>query len=181
MIRPLVQHLLSTGITRLVVFAIGTALQAQPEHALAGIPGTQGPGVQSKRPNVILILCDDLGYGDVAGFGFEDPVTHAPHIDRLATEGVRLTRFLAPMPYCAPSRASLLTGRYPYRNGIVYNPTPDRGIDDYGLDPAEVTVAEVLRGIGYRRGIAGDRLPHRLCGQMASGSQGSLASDPSGI
>ena len=73
----------------------------------------------------------------------------------LATEGVRLTRFLAPMPYCAPSRASLLTGRYPYRNGIVYNPTPDRGIDDYGLDPAEVTVAEVLRGIGYRTACVG--------------------------
>jgi arylsulfatase A-like enzyme len=108
-----------------------------------------------KKPNIILILCDDLGYGDVAGFGFEDSVTHTPHIDRLATEGVRLTRFLVPMPYCAPSRASLLTGRYPYRNGIVYNPTPDRGIDDYGLDPAELTVAEVLQGSGYRTGCVG--------------------------
>ena len=109
----------------------------------------------SDKPNIVLILCDDLGYGDVAGFGFEDSVTHTPHIDRLANEGVRLTRFLTPMPYCAPSRASLLTGRYPYRNGIVYNPTPDRGIDDYGLAPAELTVAEVLRGTGYRTACVG--------------------------
>ena len=107
------------------------------------------------KPNIILILCDDLGYGDVAGFGFQDPVTHTPHIDQLGKQGVRLTRFLTPMPYCAPSRASLLTGRYPYRTGIVYNPTPDRGIDDYGLDPSELTLAEVLRGIGYRTQCVG--------------------------
>lgn len=107
------------------------------------------------KPNIILILCDDLGYGDVAGFGFEDSVTHTPHIDRLGTQGVKLTRFLVPMPYCSPSRASLLTGRYPYRNGIVYNPTPDRGIDDYGLDPAELTLAEVLQGSGYRTACVG--------------------------
>lgn len=62
-------------------------------------------------------------------FGFEDSVAHTPHIGQLAAQGVRLTRFLVPMPYCAPSRASLLTGRYPYRTGVVYNPTPDRGID----------------------------------------------------
>ncbi|MFC1760670.1 sulfatase [Planctomycetota bacterium] len=107
------------------------------------------------KPNIILILCDDLGYGDVAGFGFEDSVTHTPHIDRLGTEGVKLTRFLAPMPYCAPSRASLLTGRYPYRTGIVYNPTPDRGIDDYGLAPSELTIAEVLKEKGYRTRCVG--------------------------
>ena len=107
------------------------------------------------KPNIILILCDDLGYGDVAGFGFEDLVAHTPNLDRLAEQGVRLTRFLVPMPYCAPSRASLLTGRYPYRTGVVYNPTPDRGIDDYGLAPSELTMAEVFQGIGYRTGCVG--------------------------
>jgi len=110
---------------------------------------------QETKPNIILILCDDLGYGDVAGFGFEDSVTYTPHIDLLAQQGVRLTRFLAPVPYCAPSRASLLTGRYPFHTGVVYNPTPDRGIDDYGLDPSERTIAEVLQGIGYRTGCVG--------------------------
>ncbi|MHC4206222.1 MAG: sulfatase family protein [Planctomycetota bacterium] len=107
------------------------------------------------KPNIILILCDDLGYGDVAGFGFEDSVAHTPNIDRLAEQGVRLTRFLVPMPYCSPSRASLMTGRYPYRTGVVYNPTPDRGIDDYGLAPSEITMAEVFQGIGYHTGCVG--------------------------
>ena len=107
------------------------------------------------KPNVIVILCDDLGYGDVGGFGFEDSVTHTPHIDRLADQGVRLTRFLVPTPYCAPSRATLLTGRYPYHTGIVYNPTPDQGINDYGLAPEEVTVAEVLKAGGYRTACVG--------------------------
>jgi len=109
----------------------------------------------SQPPNVIVILCDDLGYGDVAGFGFEDSVTCTPHIDRLAQQGVRLTRFLVPMPYCAPSRASLLTGRYPYRTGIVHNPTPDQGINDYGLAPKETTLAEVLQAGGYRTACVG--------------------------
>lgn len=109
----------------------------------------------AQQPNVILILCDDLGYGDVGGFGFEDSVTYTPHIDRLAEQGVRLTRFLVPTPYCAPSRATLLTGRYPYRTGIVYNPTPDQGINEYGLAPAEITMAEVLGAGGYRTACVG--------------------------
>ncbi len=109
----------------------------------------------ASQPNVIVILCDDLGYGDVGGFGFEDSVTYTPHIDRLAEQGVRLTRFLVPTPYCAPSRATLLTGRYPYRTGIVYNPTPDQGINEYGLAPGETTVAEVLSAGGYRTACVG--------------------------
>ena len=113
-------------------------------------------GLQAaQKPNVIVILCDDLGYGDVGGFGFEDSVTYTPHIDKLAEQGVRLTRFLVPTPYCAPSRATLLTGRYPYRTGIVYNPTPDQGINDYGLAPDEVTMAEVLKAGGYRTACVG--------------------------
>jgi uncharacterized sulfatase len=106
-------------------------------------------------PNIIVILCDDLGYGDVGGFGFEDSVTYTPHIDTLAEQGVRLTRFLVPTPYCAPSRATLLTGRYPYHTGIVHNPTPDQGINDYGLAPEETTVAEVLKTAGYRTACVG--------------------------
>jgi len=116
---------------------------------------TQALLAPGKQPNVIVILCDDLGYGDVGGFGFEDSVTYTPNIDRLAEQGVRLTRFLVPTPYCAPSRGSLLTGRYPHRTGVVYNPTPDQGINDYGLGPEETTLAEVLGAGGYRTACVG--------------------------
>jgi len=116
---------------------------------------TQALLALGKQPNVIVILCDDLGYGDVGGFGFEDSVTYTPNIDRLAEQGVRLTRFLVPTPYCAPSRGSLLTGRYPHRTGVVYNPTPDQGINDYGLGPEETTLAEVLGAGGYRTACVG--------------------------
>ncbi|MFC1652656.1 sulfatase-like hydrolase/transferase [Planctomycetota bacterium] len=109
----------------------------------------------AQKPNVIVIFCDDLGYGDVSGFGSETSAAATPCIDQLAAEGVKLTRFLVPMPYCAPSRASLLTGRYPYRTGIVHNPTPDQGIDDYGLAPTETTIAEVLQAGGYRTACVG--------------------------
>jgi uncharacterized sulfatase len=107
------------------------------------------------RPNIIIILCDDLGYGDISGFGFNDAVTYTPRLDQLAREGVKLTTFLVPMPYCAPSRASLLTGRYPFRTGLVHNPTPDQGINDYGLSPSEITLAEALQDAGYRTGCVG--------------------------
>jgi len=103
----------------------------------------------AERPNLVVILCDDLGYGDISGFAFDTPTVETPRLTRMADEGVKLTRYLTPMSYCAPSRASLLTGRYPFHHGIVSNPTPDQGINDYGLSPAEVTLAEVLKPAGY--------------------------------
>ena len=106
-------------------------------------------------PNIIVIMCDDLGYGDIGGFGASRPVTYTPRIDRMAAEGARLTNLLVPVPYCAPSRASFLTGRYPYRTGLAYNPTPDQDINDYGLDPAEITIAEVLKESGYATACIG--------------------------
>jgi uncharacterized sulfatase len=114
------------------------------------------------RPNLIVIMCDDLGYGDIGGFGGGPSVTYTPRIDRMAAEGAKLTSFLVPMPYCAPSRASFLTGRYPYRTGVVYNPTPDQDINNYGLDPAEITVAEILKKGGYTTACIGKwHLGHR--------------------
>ena len=76
----------------------------------------------SKRPNVILILADDLGYGDLGVYG--NRVIRTPNIDRLASEGVRFTDFYACSAVCAPSRAGLLTGRYPFRTGIIGNTYP---------------------------------------------------------
>ena len=91
-----------------------------------------------RPPNFIIILADDLGYGDLKCFGSSGNAT--PHLDRMAAEGVRFTDCYAPMPYCAPSRASLLTGRYPFRHAMWSNPAPDSGVD-IGLALSEITLA----------------------------------------
>src|SRR5690242_19478359 len=75
------------------------------------------------RPNIVLILADDLGCGDVGCYGKTKFKT--PRIDSLATSGAKLLHFNAPTPYCAPTRASLMTGRYPFRCGMNHNPAPD--------------------------------------------------------
>src|SRR6187431_1421324 len=82
-----------------------------------------GAAEAGRRPNVVILLADDLGYGDLACFGH--PKFETPNLDRMAAEGARLTHFNTPMPFCAPTRASLLTGRYPFRCGMNTNPTPD--------------------------------------------------------
>src|SRR5689334_14624324 len=73
----------------------------------------------ARKPNVIVIFADDLGYGDLACYGH--PQFKTPNLDRMAKEGARLTQFYSACPYCAPSRATLLTGRYQFRSGIVNN------------------------------------------------------------
>lgn len=102
---------------------------------------------EADRPNFVLIFADDLGYGDLASYGH--PAFQTPHLDRMAAQGARFTDFYVPMPYCAPSRASILTGRYPFRHGVVGNPTPDSGVNDYGLPATEVTIAQALKEQGY--------------------------------
>src|SRR5216117_3010922 len=79
----------------------------------------------SNPPNVIIILADDLGYGDLACYGH--PTFKTPNLDRMAREGARLTQFNTPAPFCAPTRASLMTGRYPFHCGLTANPAPDFG------------------------------------------------------
>ncbi len=109
----------------------------------------------SPRPNVIFILADDLGYGDLACYGH--PRFKTPNLDRMAAEGARLTHFNTPMPFCAPTRASLLTGRYPFRCGMTSNPAPDFGgqFKDIGLPTNEVTLAQLFRKAGYATGMVG--------------------------
>ena len=113
-------------------------------------------GVRAEeRPNVVLVLADDLGYGDLSCYGH--PRFHTPNLDKLAAEGVRLTQFNTPCPFCAPTRASLLTGRYPVRCGLTSNPTP------YASPPAnvlhlpetEVLLPEILHQAGYATGMIG--------------------------
>lgn len=99
--------------------------------------------------NFIVVLCDDLGYGDLSCYGNKEYKT--PHVDRLAKEGVRFTDFYA-APACTPTRASLLTGCYPVRVGLPQVLNPD---SPSGLNPEEETIAELLKKRGYATAIVG--------------------------
>tara|TARA_R110002096_G_scaffold432198_1_gene648490 strand:+ start:263 stop:1672 length:1410 start_codon:yes stop_codon:yes gene_type:complete len=98
------------------------------------------------KPNIILIFADDLGYGDLGCYG--SPV-NTPEIDRLASEGLRATDCLVAASVCGPSRAALMTGRYPMRAGhpISRHNTPK--YENYGIASEEVTMAELLQSAGY--------------------------------
>jgi arylsulfatase A-like enzyme len=106
----------------------------------------------SKKPNIILILADDLGYGDVGCYGSK--MINTPHIDALAIGGIRFTDFHANGPMCSPTRAAVLTGRYQQRCGIegVLSVKSNR---DTGMAPEEATFAEVLNGAGYATACLG--------------------------
>ncbi|MGQ9634367.1 MAG: sulfatase family protein [Bryobacteraceae bacterium] len=98
---------------------------------------------QSRPPNVVLIYCDDLGYGDLGCYGSG---IRTPNLDRMAAEGIRFTHFYSGNPVCSPSRAALLTGRYPTRVGVPRVLSPK---DTTGLPDSEVTVAQMLKKRGY--------------------------------
>jgi uncharacterized sulfatase len=132
------------------------------------------PGARPLRPNLVVILADDLGYGDLGVQGSR--AIETPHVDRLAAEGMRFSQFYASAPLCSPSRAGLLTGRYPLRSGIMtalqaagdtfvrrltrragmlfamLGSADMAGGDNAvaGLPPSEITLAEALRLAGYR-------------------------------
>lgn len=121
-----------------------------------------------RKPNIVLIVSDDQGYRDLGCFGSDEVKT--PNLDRLAAEGVRGTSFYVTWPACTPSRGSILTGRYPQRNGLYdmirndladlghrYDPheyavSPERLL---GMDVREITIAQVLKKAGYTCGAFG--------------------------
>src|SRR5437868_9672004 len=98
------------------------------------------------RPNIVFILADDLGYGDLGCYGQKEIQT--PNLDRLAAEGVRFTQCYAGSTVCAPSRCCLMTGRHTGHAHV-------RGNALVPLRPEDVTVAEVLKAAGYRTGLVG--------------------------
>jgi arylsulfatase A len=110
---------------------------------LAFIGGTLA-AAPSRPPNIVFILCDDLGYGDLGCYGSK---IQTPNLDRMAAEGVRFTNFCAADPVCSPSRAALLTGRYPTRVGVpkVFFPQ-----DTDGLNLDETTLADLLKARNYK-------------------------------
>ncbi len=128
-----------TGIITCLLFFTGNAILAQ-----------------EKRPNFIIIFTDDMGYGDLSCYGNE--ITKTPHIDRLAEEGIKFTDFYAAASLCTPSRAGLLTGTYPVRNSMATN---FRGecvcfpVDETGLNPQEITIAELLKQKDYSTALIG--------------------------
>lgn len=112
---------------------------------------TAASGAEPAKPNIILILADDLGYGELGCYG--GPVK-SPHIDRLAAEGVRCTDGYAAFPVCSPSRAAILTGRYPQRFGPTYEDYFGHGSPE--LDPVEhPTIGQLMKEAGYRTGCFG--------------------------
>jgi len=106
------------------------------------------------KPNVIVIYADDLGYGDLACFGH--PTIKTPHLDQMAAEGMKFTQFYSAAPVCTPSRAALLTGRYPIRSGMCSDKRrvlfPDSG---GGIPASEITLAEALKETGYKTACVG--------------------------
>ncbi len=126
----------------------------------------QAPG--RHPPNIIFILADDLGYGDLGCYGNQENRT--PHLDRMAGEGVRFTDFSVAWPACTPSRSAILTGRYPQRNGLydmirnqevnwkyqftehTYAVSPEMTL---GLDTRENTIGQAMKSAGYATGVVG--------------------------
>ena len=100
---------------------------------------------ESGPPNMVILFADDLGYGDLSCYGH--PTIRTPNLDRLAQGGIRLTSFYVAAPACSPSRAALLTGRYPLRTGMHRVIGPD---SEQWMNLSEVTMADALKGRGYQ-------------------------------
>ncbi len=106
------------------------------------------------KPNIIILLADDLGYGDLGLQG--DAQAATPNIDALAAQGVRMTNFYANHPVCSPTRAALLTGKYQHRMGFEHNSgSPRNTSPKFGLPDGDLTIAQRLKAVGYATGMFG--------------------------
>lgn len=122
--------------------------------AILALPAGPAPAAPAERPNVVVILADDLGYGDLGCYGH--PTIRTPCLDRMAAQGQRWTSFYSAAPVCTPSRAALLTGRLPIRSGMCHDSRrvlfPNSA---GGLPRGEITLAEALRPLGYATACVG--------------------------
>jgi len=126
----------------------GAAVLAAGSTAFAGV---RRPSTRSKKPNFVMIFIDDMGYGDIGPFGSK--VNKTPNLDRMAQEGMKLTQYYVSSTACTPSRSALMTGCYADRIGMdgrVNFPAGERG-----LNPKEITIAELLKTRGYATGCFG--------------------------
>jgi arylsulfatase A-like enzyme len=149
------QHSINKSFNKLneKLFHFKVAKQASVSFAfLFALTGISNASI-SEKPNILIILADDLGYSDLGCYGSE---ISTPNLDALASDGVRFTQFYN-SARCCPSRASLLTGLFPHQAGIGSFVGPDRGVPGYAghLTPNTVTLAEVLKENGYRTFGAG--------------------------
>jgi arylsulfatase A-like enzyme len=169
-------------VAALLLLIVAGLLLAGFRQPSSPLPAAAAP---PRRPNVIVILADDLGYSDLACYG--NPVVKTPHLDALARQGVRFTQAYSTAPICSPSRAGLLTGRYQQRFGFEFlvpqsaggNPAPEQlkrladfqarvgSFPEKGIDPGvfektrkgipdtEITLAQLFKGNGYRTAAIG--------------------------
>jgi len=137
-----------------LLFAFASSL-ASVAHGQKTKSGQDAPrGAVATRPNILVIVADDLGYGELGCQGHNDIPT--PHIDSIAKNGVRFTSGYVSCPVCSPTRAGLMTGRYQQRFGHEFNPGP--AVDaagNFGLVRDEKTLAERLKVAGYATGMVG--------------------------
>ncbi len=121
--------------------------------------------LSTDKPNFVVLFADDMGYGDLSSYGH--PTTRTPHLDRMAAEGVRLTSFYCGAPVCSPSRAALLTGRYPIHAGMPRNTGPG---SETHLPKNQVLIPQILKPAGYRTMAVGKwHLGHQSDDVMPTG------------
>src|SRR2546423_5932958 len=106
----------------------------------------------ARRPNIVIVLADDLGYGDPACYNKESRIP-TPHMDQLARQGMRFTDAHTPAAVCTPTRYGILTGRYPWRSALKKGVL--QGYDPLLIEPGRLTIASLLRALGYFTGIIG--------------------------
>jgi arylsulfatase A len=140
-------HKVLTGLSTLTLFIVFARCSSTDKP-------TTAPGPSLEKPNFVILFADDLGYGDLGVYGH--PTIRTPNLDRMAYEGQKWTNFYVAENVCTPSRAGLLTGRYPVRSGMTSNKRrvlfPD---SDGGLPQTEITIAEALKGAGYATAAIG--------------------------